>query len=882
MRKIWLLCLAVPLSVLGAPNPSIVGGRKVLPGHVPAVLPQLQPIGSLPPETNLNLAIGLPLRNQEALTALLRQISDPSSQNYRHYLTPQQFTEQFGPTPEQYAAVMAFARTNGFTIRGTHPNRLLLDVQAHVTDIQKAFGITLGLYPHPTEPRAFYAPNTEPSVEPSLPVLDVSGLSNFRRPHPKSLHVAPINTRSGVKPKAGSGPGGTYIGPDFRGAYARGSSLTGTGQALGLIEFDGYYTNDITLYESKAGLPHVPLQNVLLEGFDGTPTPGGGSGNSEVALDIELAISMAPGLAKVLVYEADAGGIPNDLISRMATDNLAAQLSCSWDFGTGPSATTEQIFQQFAAQGQSFYDASGDAGAYIGSIPVPDADPYITIVGGTTLTTTGPAGAWLSETTWNAGGGIASSGGFDPSLPVPFWQQGMNMTANHGSTAARNIPDVSFVSDNIFIVADNGQSETVFGTSAAAPLWAGFTALMNQKAAAQGHSSVGFINPAVYSLANGPKYSTCFHDVTAGNNTNSTSGNAYFAVAGFDLCTGWGTPSGQNLIDALAIPDPMGVLPAFGFSANGPAGGPFNVTTQTFTLTNSGTASFDWVLGGAPSWLDIIPGGGSLAAGTSTNVTIRLNAAANNLAAGTFTANLGFTNLTTQFVQIRSLALSVGSSIVQNGGFESGDFAYWTLNGTSADAFSFVDNGSSVTPQSGNFVADLGEVGALATLTQPLPTLSGQAYLLSLWMNVTPDPNGVTTPNVFRVVWNGKNLYAGVNLPDTGWTKLQFLVTASGPTTVLQFLFQDDPSFIGLDGVSAVPVPAPKLQPVTLANGLVQLSWSALAGLAYQVQYKTDLNQTSWTNLGSPIVATGSTATTSDNVGSSALRFYRVVAQLAN
>ena len=845
-------------------------------------MPQLQPIGNLPAETNLNLAIGLPLRNRKALTTLLQQISDPSSPNYRHYLTPEQFTEQFGPAPEQYAAVMAFARTSGFKVTGTHPNRLLLDVRARVADIQRAFQIDLALYPHPAEPRAFYAPSTEPSVEPSLPVLDISGLSNFKRPHPKSLHVTPISAKGAVKPKAGSGPNGSYMGQDFRGAYVRGSSLTGTGQAVGLIEFDGYYANDITTYESKAGLPNVPLQNILLEGFDGTPSPPPNSGNSEVALDIELAISMAPGLAKVLVYEADASGIPNDLISRMATDNLAAQLSCSWDFNTGPSATTEQIFQQFAAQGQSFYDASGDGGAYIGSIPVPDADPYITIVGGTTLTTSGPGGTWVSETTWNVGGGTASSGGFDPSLPIPVWQQGINMTSSQGSTTARNIPDVSFVADNIFIVADNGTNETIYGTSAAAPLWAGYTALINQKAAAEGHSTVGFINPAVYALARGANYSSYFHDITTGNNTNSTSANAYYAVAGFDLCTGWGTPSGQSLLDALAIPDSMGVLSAFGFSANGPAGGPFNITGQTFSLTNSGTASINWVLGGGAPWLDVTPSSGSLAPGAGTKVTIALNAAANNLAAGTFTANLGFTNLTSHFVQARSVGLSIGSSIVQNGGFESGDFAYWTLNGNAADSFSFVDNGSSVTPRSGNFVAALGEVGAIASLTQPLPTFSGQPYLLSLWMNVTPDSAGMATPNLWRVLWNGKNLFAAVNLPSAGWTNLEFLVSATGQSTVLQFLFQDDPSFIGLDDVSAIPVPTPRLQPVTLANSSVQLTWSSLAGLSYQVQYKTDLNQTTWTNLGAPIAATGPTATTSDSASASTARFYRVVAQLAN
>src|SRR5205814_710259 len=144
--------------------------------------------------------------------------------------------------------------------------------------------------------------------------------------------VLPLDRGAKPKPKAGSGPSGTYMGKDFRAVYARNTPLTGAGQAVGLLEFDGYYATDITSYLSQAGLANVPLQNVLLDGFNGMPTPGPNSNNSEVALDIEVAAAMAPGLSKIIVYEADPGyGIANDIISRMATDNLAAQLSCSWD-----------------------------------------------------------------------------------------------------------------------------------------------------------------------------------------------------------------------------------------------------------------------------------------------------------------------------------------------------------------------------------------------------------------------------------------------------------------------------------------------------------------------------------------------------------------------
>jgi len=877
----WAL---VSLAAYAAPLPSVIRGRPLLPEHIPAIVSQLRPIADLPTETKLNLAIGLPLRNREVLTNLLSQLYDPGSPNYRHYLTPEQFTEQFGQTPEQYRTVIDFARKNGFSVRGTHPNRMLLDVRGKVADINKAFQITLRLYQHPTEARAFYAPDTEPSVDSGVSVLDVSGLNNYSRPRPKGLKASPLKIESRPRPKGGSGPNGTYIGKDFMAAYVPGTTLTGSGQAVGLVEFDGYYPTDITSYLNQAGQPSVALQNVLLDGFNGIPTTGPNSGNGEVALDIELVAAMAPGLSKIIVYEADPGyGLLNDIISRMATDNLAAQLSTSWYVQMSPNATTEQIFQQFALQGQSFFDASGDSGAYVGSVPFPDADSHITIVGGTSLTTDAN-GAWVSETTWNSGGGNASGGGFDSSVPLPAWQQGISMTVNHGSTLARNIPDVSMVADNLFVIADNGQSEFIKGTSAAAPLWAGLTSLMNQRAAAVGHGSVGFINPAVYSLCKGTNYHSYFHDITTGNNTDSTGTNSFPAVVGFDLCTGWGTPAGQNLINALALPDAMGVLPSSGFSANGPVGGPFNISSQSIILTNSGAASFDWSVGGNTPWLSIVPNKGTLASGSGTNVTVSLNLGANTLGAGNFTGNLGFTNLTSQFVQTRQINLSVGTSLVLNGGFESGDFAYWTQTGDGS--VNYVDDGtiSTVSPRSGTYAAALGQQLSPATLYQPLPTRTSQSYWLSFWFEATTDSSGFATPNVFRVQWNGKNLFAGANLPDNGWTNMQFIATASGPSTVLQFLFQDDSSaFLGLDDVSVLAIPTPIFQPVNRSNGSIQLTWNSLAGLAYQVQYKTDLNQATWTNLGSPVTATGPITTASDALTtSSAPRYYRLLVKLAS
>jgi len=504
----------------------------------------LSPVDRLPQTQRLNLAISLPLRNKEGLTNLLQQLYDPASPQFHHYLTPQQFAAQFGPAEQDYQAVVAFAQAHNLKVTATHPNRAVLSVNGSVADIEKALHATMRVYQHPQEARSFFAPDADPSLDLAVPVLAIEGLNNYVLPYPKFVRI-PME-KAQANPKLGSGPFGTYMGYDFRDAYAPGVSLTGAGQVVALFELDGYFPTDIQQYESMAGLPNVPLQNVLLDGTSGVA----GFANGEVALDIEMAIAMAPGLDQVIVYE---GFVPLDIINRIATDDLASQISCSWGWEPFDPAT-DQTFQQMAAQGQTFYDASGDSCAMFPPILPPSDDPYITQVGGTTLSTTGPNGSYVSETVWNVGFGIGSSGGSSGTYRIPTWQQPVNMTTNMGSTTKRNFPDVALTADNIIIVADDGFVEDVGGTSAAAPLWAGFTALVNQQAVQSAEPTVGFINPAIYSIGLGSAYNLDLHDITVGNNTNFISTNLYYACPGYDLCTGWGTPTGSNLINTLAPP----------------------------------------------------------------------------------------------------------------------------------------------------------------------------------------------------------------------------------------------------------------------------------------------------------------------------------------
>jgi len=266
----------------------------------------------------------------EQLTNLLQTIYQPGARISGINLTAEQFTAAYGPTEKDYQAIIAFAKARGLKVTGTHPNRTLLDVNGAVADIEKAFHVNMRFYQHPTHPRQFFAPDAEPSVELDTPLLAISGLDNFVVPHPL-LRRAPKSSTQKLLPMAGSGSGGNYQGNDFRAAYVPGVSLTGAGQSVGLFELDGYVASDITSYNSEASLATATVTPVFIDGFNGSASLA--DGDEEVALDIDMVHSMAPG-ASILVYEgpppptaANTDTSPvttthvNDVLNRMATDN---------------------------------------------------------------------------------------------------------------------------------------------------------------------------------------------------------------------------------------------------------------------------------------------------------------------------------------------------------------------------------------------------------------------------------------------------------------------------------------------------------------------------------------------------------------------------------
>jgi hypothetical protein len=596
-------------SGITAPTCRSPHGGQQLTGYVLPQTTAAPRVGPAPATLPIMLAIGLPVSDPVALQTQVQQVSDPSSPSYRQYLTPDQFTATFSPTAADYLTLSNWATSNGLTV-GTYPNRLLLDVSGTVAQIERALFVNLELRSRP-DGTSFYVADREPSLNLSIPLQRISGLDNFALAVP----------RAGI----GTGPGGFHASADFRGAYASCTTLRGEGQAVGLFELDGYLPSDITTYECFTGLATcdptnttilagtVPaLQNVLVDGSSG----GVGSGQSEVTVDIEAVVAMAPGLSKVSVFEAPNDGNiahSNHILNKMAADTSIKQFSCSWGIYT--DANTQTILRALARQGQSFFLAGGDTGSFSWNVDpseinvlllqnssaaydqglrsVDDLDA-ITVVGGTALDVAGSPPAYLAETTWNVTGEGASSGGVERFVPVPLYQAGF--AAAVGAAGSRVVPDVSMPATGILSVI-NAKGGGASGSSFAAPLMAGFVALANQQSAAKGIGPAGFINTFLYDIgaAGSAIYNGSFNDINdgstsagncpSGRNINSCPGGkwtasatgAFSAVAGYDLATGLGSPK-CHLLDELATsiislpPTPDAGAPGTGGSGGGTGG----------------------------------------------------------------------------------------------------------------------------------------------------------------------------------------------------------------------------------------------------------------------------------------------------------------------
>jgi subtilase family serine protease len=559
LRALRLACVVL-VAALSAEmvNPAM---RSCMTRHVREVVRsgRAKRVGKLSGSQVLKLNIVLPLRDQAGLEALLKNLYDPSSRSYRHFLTARQFSDQFGPTQKNYDAVMHFAKSNHLTVIGGSREGMNVEVSAPVSAIESALHVTLRTYRHPTENRNFYAPDKEPTTNLSFSLWHISGLDNYSIPHPLYVRKSDYAKAHGMRPQdvvshatTGSGRSASFLGSDMRAAYYGGTALTGAGQNLGLLEFAGTDLTDLTTYYNNVGQTNnVP---VSLFSTDGTSTSCMYSVNScddsEQTLDMTQALGMAPGLASLVMY---VGSTDTAILSAMTSHSpLPTTIGCSWGWTPADTSTLDPYFERMAAQGQTFFSASGDNSTWSSSNEAwPSDDANVVSVGGTDLITARAAGAWQSETGW-----VDSGGGISPdNIAIPSWQQiaGVINSSNKGSTTLRNGPDVSANANFTFYVCADQTACTANeygGTSFAAPMWAGFIALVNQQLAANGKSPIGFLNPTIYAENVTSAYAADFHDITSG-----TSGS-FSAVPGYDLVTGWGTPNGAGLINALSSAAP--------------------------------------------------------------------------------------------------------------------------------------------------------------------------------------------------------------------------------------------------------------------------------------------------------------------------------------
>ena len=536
--------------------------HALLSRHVPQLVTggQASRVGALDAGETLDLVLSLPLRNSSGLESVLAGLYNPQSANYHHWLTPAQFDAQFSPTAEDYATVTAWARASGLLVTAASSNRRILSMRGTAKDVNHAFNIEETTYHDGVRNRDFRAPDREPSVSLTVPLLYVSGLDtsnpkvNHHRKQPAALPTgAGTVTQATQAAITGSGPSDTYLPSDMRAAYYGTGSLTGAGQTVGIFSYDGYVASDLTLWHSKTSTTSsVPVTNVLTGGFSGACQLDNPCDDGEQILDIVQVQGMAPGLTGILFYEGLSAVTE---LNQMVQDNTAKVISSSWGGGDFGPATTP-YFQQMAAQGITYLNATGDDGGFNGfTYDPPSLDPNIVQVGGTDLLTNGAGGSWASETAWvDSGGGF-----FDPGIPIPAWQQqaGVITASNRGSATERNSPDLAAEAnfDNTTVV--NGKFEDGYGgTSYATPRLAGYIALANQQAVAAGLGTVGFINPQLYEFGLGSSASTIYHDITSGSAPSSAGpSTTYAAVAGYDLVTGWGSPNGTGLLNALTGAD---------------------------------------------------------------------------------------------------------------------------------------------------------------------------------------------------------------------------------------------------------------------------------------------------------------------------------------
>ncbi|QMU70833.1 protease pro-enzyme activation domain-containing protein [Streptacidiphilus sp. P02-A3a] len=529
-----ILALAVvPAQAAPTPGAATVALRA---DTVPAVA-QSTLVGAVSARTSVSVTVSLAQRDPAGLQAFLKQVADPASAQYKHYLTVKQFAQRFGAAPGAAAQVSAYLTGHGLKVGQLTSNGLTLSATGTAAQIEKAFGTTLGTYRDRTG-RQFYANTAAPVLPTAIAavVTDVSGLSDYAVSHQNAVsHQSAVRGQSGAKASIqGYTPTQIRTGYNLNSAISAG--YTGKGETVALEEFSAFTQSDVNTYDKKFSL--TPSTPTVVKSDGGTTDT---SGEDEVELDIEVVQAIAPG-ATIKVYEAPNSDAGEAAVYAQLVSNDVPIISTSWGQDEAAETASNRValntdFQEAAAQGQSIYAASGDDGSDDAgdggtSVDFPAADPYVTGAGGTTLNLSS-SGAWSSETAWSGSGGGVSS-----YFATPSFQTSVN------SGSYRSVPDVAADADpdTGWAIYTEGSWAEYGGTSAAAPNWAAFTAIYDDEAGALSKAKLGFANASIYSLAESSSYKSAFHDITSGSN------GAYNAGTGYDKVTGWGSYNGANFL----------------------------------------------------------------------------------------------------------------------------------------------------------------------------------------------------------------------------------------------------------------------------------------------------------------------------------------------
>jgi kumamolisin len=453
-------------------------------------------------------------------------------------ISREEFAAKHGADPRVIDQVKALAKEYNLTVTEVAPERRTVKLQGTAADMSKAFGVSFDRYElegHRYRARTGSVQVPEEMVGSLEAVL---GLDN--RPH--------VKPHFRVKTKAAAAV--SYTPRQVAQFYQFPLDADGTGQTIGLLELGGgFRTTDLQKYFPSIGVKEPTVIAVLVDKGTNSPTTAN-SADGEVALDIEVAGSVAPGARIVVYFAPNTTAGYQDMLTTAIHDatNKPSVISTSWG---GPESTwTAQAMTAFdtaataaAMLGVSICAAAGDNGSSDGvtdgenHVDFPASSPHILACGGTSLQAAN--GAITSETVWNDGAkGGSTGGGFSVQFPLPSFQASAGITPPSGD--GRGVPDVSGDADpeTGYQVLVDGQSTVIGGTSAVAPLWSGLIALLNEKLG----EPLGFLLPTLYDL---PSSTEAFHDITEGSN------GAFSAGPGWDACTGIGSPSGENLLAAL-------------------------------------------------------------------------------------------------------------------------------------------------------------------------------------------------------------------------------------------------------------------------------------------------------------------------------------------